>query len=166
MGASGWYYFAPYQENIQNALIQVRQQVFASGDYYHPLSWYRMYVNSPEFTYLSSSDQVEARQQLHVLEIRGLPRTIEALVDENAESGTHSILDIDHISDETEFNAAAPLPPEILIELFGTIQPSRSMVETQLDELQGIRFRWCGTYIVIYDNGQPSEICFVGYSGD
>ena len=41
MGASNWIYYVPYQENIEQALQCLRQQVFASGDYYH--SW-RLHV--------------------------------------------------------------------------------------------------------------------------
>ncbi len=34
MGASGWSYFAPYQEDINAALQQFRRQVFESGKYF------------------------------------------------------------------------------------------------------------------------------------
>jgi hypothetical protein len=34
MGASGWQYFVPYEEDINNALNKLKQEVFESGKYY------------------------------------------------------------------------------------------------------------------------------------
>lgn len=166
MGSSGWYYFTPYQENLKTALSQLRDQVFAAGDYYHPLTFYKQYVKSEHFDQLSTEEQTANLTHLQTLETQGLPPTIDALLERNAEGGTHSILDINYISEETAFHAAAPLPDQVLLELFDTTQPNHSMVEAKLDILQGIRFRWCGSYVIIYENNQPHEICFVGNSGD
>jgi hypothetical protein len=36
MGASGWRYLVPYQEDLAAALDALRRQVFADGDYISP----------------------------------------------------------------------------------------------------------------------------------
>jgi hypothetical protein len=166
MGSSGWYYFAPYQNDLEAVLCKLQAKVFADGDYYHPLLFLRAFVQSRAFQNLSTDEQAETLVELQELEVQGLPQTVRALLEENAEEGTHSILDIAHIAEMTQFETAAPLTQEELLRLFGTTQPTRSVVEQHLEELQGLRPRWCGTYIIIYHAEQPSEVCFVGHSGD
>ncbi len=36
MGASRWSYFVPYQEDIGEALIVLRHEVFEAGDFWSP----------------------------------------------------------------------------------------------------------------------------------
>jgi hypothetical protein len=93
------------------------------------------------------------------------PATIAEAVDNADADGTGSILDIEHIGDEPDFGVVAPLPPEVLIELFGTEQPTRQMIESRMDFYEDIE-RGQGVYIVAYKDGQPSEIFFGGYSYD
>ena len=40
MGASGWHYFAPFQPDIKAALDQLRDEVFATGEYFKPALFY------------------------------------------------------------------------------------------------------------------------------
>ncbi|MCZ7542728.1 MAG: hypothetical protein M5R40_03950 [Anaerolineae bacterium] len=40
------------------------------------------------------------------------------------------------------------------------------MVEDKADDLIELRERWQGTYVIVYKDGVPDEICFAGYSGD
>ena len=102
---------------------------------------------------------------------QSLPRTIEELVEQREESGTHSILDIDHISDTLEFGALIALTEEQLTELFQTTQPTRAMVEEwerrtpTLAETQ-LHYRWQGVYFTLYKDGLPDELYFMGDSGD
>jgi hypothetical protein len=85
---------------------------------------------------------------------------------EEAESeGTASILDIERVSDTPDFGAAAPLSDTELREFFGTIQPTREMIEGNLDFYENIE-RGHGVYIIAYKNGKPDEIFFGGYSYD
>jgi len=51
------------------------------------------------------------------------------------------------------------------MELFGTAEPTREMIEENDDFFEDIE-RGQGIYIVAYDEGRPSEICFAGYSFD
>ncbi len=97
------------------------------------------------------------------------PKTIEKLLELQAENGTHSILDITSISPEPKFGAISPFPHANLVECFGSETPSRAEIEKvhdagSLEEF--ISERWQGIYIVAYRNGSPSEIFFAGCSGD
>lgn len=92
--------------------------------------------------------------------------TIEELLGDAADDGTHSILDITQIASRREYGAATPLSKRKLKSTFGTETPTRADLdvgdwsfEEELDRLQAV-------YFVVYDNGQPSEYCFVGCSGD
>jgi hypothetical protein len=52
-----------------------------------------------------------------------------------------------------------------LQDLYGTTQPTRAMVEENLDFLEDVE-RGQGVFILLYDQGQPTEIFFAGYSFD
>ena len=91
--------------------------------------------------------------------------TKEELIEYNAEEGTHSILDIDHISTTPEFGSASPLTEGELHILFGTAKPTRTMIES-VNTYHRLRERWQGIYIIVYKDDQPNEIFFTGFSGD
>jgi hypothetical protein len=93
---------------------------------------------------------------------------IDELIELSAEAGTHSILDIAHVAAEPDFGVSAPLNNDELIQLFGTLKPTKSLIDknNQKGELINLRERWQGTYIIVYENNQPSEILFTGSSGD
>jgi len=97
------------------------------------------------------------------------PKTIDELLDVQAESGTHSILDIVGISREPKFGHVRPFPREKLVEFFGSETPSRAAIEEahDSDSLEDfVSERWEGVYIIAYRDGSPSEIFFGGCSGD
>jgi hypothetical protein len=79
--------------------------------------------------------------------------------------GTRSILDLDHISDEPDFSAVTPVPPDELERLFGTDQPTHEMIEDNGELFENIE-RGQGIYVIAHKNGQPNEIFFAGYSFD
>jgi hypothetical protein len=88
----------------------------------------------------------------------------EAFEDADAD-GTRSILDMMQVSATPDYNAVAPLPEEDLINLFGTDKPTHEMIE-ESDELYEMLERGQGRYVIVYRDGQPSEIFFAGYSFD
>lgn len=163
MGASGWHYYVPYESDFGAALARLQQQVFASGDYYH---------------------RGKGRK----------PRSIKELLHRNAEEGTHSILDITRVGarptkpgaedftprpdlDEaarsrwvedliSRIGSVRELHPDDLVELFGTTMPTRKQVEDRQDEIMEMRTRGSGTIVVIYEGKQPTELLFIGFSGD
>lgn len=89
-----------------------------------------------------------------------------------------SINPLDDIAHEPQFEMVCSLTDSELHQLFSTIEPTRSMVESVLLNEQEIedwepweKF-WDGIdhgegrYIIVYENGQPTEIFFAGYSFD
>jgi hypothetical protein len=143
MGASGWSYWVPYEADLQSALEKLRARVFAEGSYFK--GWGEYEVKSPA--------------------------SIEDLFDQMGElgtitEGTHSILDMDSVGVESEHGVLCPLTDEELVAKFGTTKPSRAQIEAEESALQSWRYRWEGTYVVAYDGESPTEILFVGFSGD
>ena len=181
MGASGWSYYTPYQQDIAQALQELRQRVFEAGDYQQ----YWLYNEVPEEVF-EELDELEPQawrqpgQQLveafaHVLERKHLsadlppaPQTIDEALQRNGPDGTHSILDIDHIASRPEEGAASPLPRETLLKLFGTERPTRAIIEEgrAANSVYGVLPTWQAMYVMVYQDDSPSEIFFSGSSGD
>jgi len=97
--------------------------------------------------------------------------SIEELLEKQGESGTHSILDIQHISEAPEFRAVSPMPLKELKRIFGTDKPTRKMVEARLGDYDLVEHplvseRWQGIYFAIYCDDEPDGIFFMGTSGD
>ncbi len=84
--------------------------------------------------------------------------------------GTASILDIFAVGEEREFCTVAPLSNEELLRYFGTVQPTREMVQRGEHAIGAGLYddidRGQGVYIICYRDGVPSEIFFGGYSFD
>jgi hypothetical protein len=93
------------------------------------------------------------------------PSTMEEAIENMDAGGTASILDIFTVADEPEFCAVSPLPRDELIRLFGTDQPTRQMIENNMEFYENIE-RGQGVYIIAYKDGKASEIFFGGYSFD
>jgi hypothetical protein len=149
MGAEPYWYFEKYNGNVDATLQVLRQREFKAGRY-HPVIMF-----PSELFPIGPHSPAPGAQHA----------SIEDAMEDAAEEGTRSILDLDHVSDEPEFCAVAPLPNEMLDELYGTTQPSRAMVEPNMDFLEDIE-RGQGVYIILYNDGKPEEICFAGYSFD
>jgi hypothetical protein len=163
MGASGWDYFVPYQQSIESALDELREQVFRSGKFFlRP----QMEINPDNFENAPEEirDQLPARIERE--KSFSQPTTLKALIDWNGEEGTHSIIDIERITPIPAFGSASPFSTNQLIEMFGTDKPERSMIEQRKSEITGMRKRWEASYIIVYKNGKPNEIFFSGFSGD
>ncbi len=97
------------------------------------------------------------------------PDSIEQLLERNAESGTHSILDVTAARSRPAFGVAASLSPAELIQYFGTDRPTHDLLENSaaaLQQIQARRGRGTGTYVVVYAGDQPAELLFFGLSGD
>ncbi len=148
MGASGWSYWTGYTEDIEEFFEELRHEVFAAGDYAEP--W-------------------DAPDDYH-------PASIEKLVENCGESGTHSILDIEEIRSkpvphdaewDDEFLKLFPLSPHQLREQFDTIRPTREEIEDKEAELSNMEIgNWSGRWIVAYENKEPVEVYIFGHSGD
>src|SRR5262245_11699285 len=111
MGGHPYFYFVKHQPNIDAALRELRQREFQAGRY-NPA------VPFPEFPVGPESPAPGAQHD-----------SIEDAVADSDADGTRSILDINHISEEPDYCAAAPLPEEELLRLFDTEKPTREMIE-------------------------------------
>jgi hypothetical protein len=198
MGATGWSYFVPYEADISAALQRLREDVFTRGDYVYGhgvTDDQRKAILEkvrPEMDPWMQKVQEEAaklEEPFRTLYLQGAerikgeimgagsaprkpkrkPKTIEKLLEIQAESGTHSILDVVGISPQPKLGAISPFPRSKLVGFFGSETPSHAQIEGVHDSGSLEEFvseRWQGIYVVAYLDGSPSEIFFAGCSGD
>lgn len=168
MGANPYCYFAPYQEDIAQALSALQRTEFEAGRYNPALGA----ASPPTYTFLQSfpptaSFPSPGAQHRSIKEARIAGR----------ESGTGSILDILGLSPTPEFLHASPSTHGTLVNLFGHSTPSHADVERSLlgasgDQLLKAAQFWEDIqrgevrYFLVYEQGTPSEIFFAGYSVD
>jgi hypothetical protein len=169
MGANPYFYFTPYQENIQRALDQLREQEFRAGHYDPVLCTAAPYLYMFEMQFPPDEEWPSPGAQ-HA--------TIEEAVEAGMESGTNSILDLFQITRESEFFSACPVPDADLLKLFGTTKPTRAQVEGVLARSwlrctrEAMQLFWDrierghGCYIVVHADTKPSELFFAGMSVD
>lgn len=95
------------------------------------------------------------------------PGTIEEALEQSAEAGTHSILDIHCLSLTPQLGAATPLSEPQLQTLFGNTQPNKAMIQSaeQDGTLSDLCDRWQAVYLTVYEEGKPVEYAFAGVSG-
>jgi hypothetical protein len=191
MGASGWSYFVPYEADISVALQRLRQDVFDRGDYLtaddilNSMDWEAAakknaeWAKNPELSpdvresYLKAASDYRKLHWGRVLEQKAAPapkpRSIEELLEQEGENGTHSILDITCISARPKFAAISPFPQSKLVYYFNSDKPTHSVIEDRHEWGSLEKFtskRWQGIYIVAYRDEKPNEIFFAGCSGD
>ena len=142
MGAEPWIYFVPFESDLNAALQRLRGEEFKAGRYFPVKGGF-----------------------LKEFGVTRPPSTIEEAIELAAETGTQSILDIEGVGEEPDYGTVCPLPAESLLAFYGTDKPTRAMVEDNQDFLEDVD-RGQGVYIIIYQDGRPSEICFAGYSFD
>ena len=153
MGASGWSYFAPYQADVEKALQQLREKVFQENKYYIGDIYYD---KDRQPRYLENGLPYEK------------PATIDELLERSSEEGTHSILDIEHVSATPAFGTASPLSEREILDLFGIEKPDHDTILQKKGSpgLYELLEPWEAAYVLVYKNGQPDEIFFFGVSGD
>jgi|HubBroStandDraft_1064217.scaffolds.fasta_scaffold06537_3 hypothetical protein len=150
MGASGWKYVVPYQEDLAAALDALQRQVFADGDYLSPAE-----KGYPE------------------------PASVEDLLSERYEYfietyGTHSILDMIEVvpagDTRQEPGTIRPLMPAEAQKLFDTTEPGHSDYVRLADSFLPYKYvtagRGTGRVVTLWEDGVPTELFFWGYSGD
>jgi hypothetical protein len=180
VGASGWHVRVPYQDDICTALQRARQDAYDRGEFYR---------QEPNELARSMSEQEYvawgvAQSEGLVPEVEGWEPTWDeyrdewraaqvnvtgpdSLLDAQPFSGTHSIIDMTQIAEEPDYNVVAAVPADELLRLFGTARPSAAEIEAAIlqGSLRGFA-RWHGMFLIAFTDDQPSEIFFVGYSGD
>ncbi len=171
MGGHVYWYFTPYQPDLNSALQNLRQQEFEAGRY-NPMNPFPFDPDFNEEIKAEDPDLYPGNDQC---------ASIEEAIEASEESGTHSILDIFHVSDSPAPCATSPISTELLLKLFKTDKPSRQLVEAAFlsreplahweeegfDKYRDIFIeRGECRHIVCYSDNQPSEIFFTGYSFD
>jgi len=146
MGGHAYWYYVPYQPNIQTALDALREREFRAGRY-NPVMPFIDFPLEPD---------APAPGNQH--------RTIADALEDSAEDGTRSILDLERVGMKPDFCTVVAVPASELEGLYGTANPTREMVEDMefFEEVD----RGHGVYVVLYENDQPSEILFAGVSFD
>jgi hypothetical protein len=146
MGGHPWWYVVPYERDVLKSLEALRQREFKAGRYNPAEDFPQFPVNLDHAPGCKHSSIDEAR-------------------DDADADGTRSILDVSRISVEPDYDAVAPLDDDELMEFFGTTKPGIDHVEDN-DEIFDEIERGQGIYVVIYENDEPSQIFFAGYSYD
>src|SRR5689334_10690583 len=120
MGGHAYWYYEKYNGDVDAALQTLREREFNAGRY-NPV------ISFPEFPPDTNSPAPGAQHA-----------SIEEAFMEASEDGTRSILDLDHVSDIPDFCAVAPLSEDVLQALYGTTEPTREMVEQNMDFLEDV----------------------------
>jgi hypothetical protein len=142
MGAVAYWYVVKYRPNVGAVLQELREREFRAGRY------------NPAMPFPDTRSPGPGARH----------RTIQEALRASGADGTRSILDIDCISETPECGAAAPLSDELLMELYGTTQPTQEDLD-QGDVFEHIDRGQC-VFIFVYRDDQPDEIAFAGYSYD
>lgn len=148
MGGHPWFYFVEYEPEIDAALQKLRRREFEAGRY-NPA------VDFPEFPLTADSPAPGAQHD-----------SIDEAIEDADADGTRSILDMERVAEEADFNAVAPMARETLLELFGTERPTREMIDESDELFELMDERGQGVYVIVYEGERPSEIFFAGYSFD
>lgn len=108
-------------------------------------------------------------EQGHFFGVENHPISIEAAIEASGDTGTRSILDINHISEEPEFFAASPLDADELRQYFHTGMAHLNIekkIDSCIDFWDSLE-RGQARYIILHDkNNNPAKILFAGYSFD
>lgn len=149
MGGHCYYYFVPFQADVDSALQTLRKQEFEAGRYNPAVPF--PFDDWPFQTFGAAEGAKHAS-------IR------EALEDSDAD-GTRSILDMERVGPRADFGVVVPLSIDKLKDLYGTEKPTHQMVKENMDFFEEIE-RGQGIYIVVYKNDRPLELFFAGMSYD
>ncbi len=171
MCAAPYWYYVKYKTDIPTTLHQLRRREFKAGRYYPVMQ----FINFP------ITDNSPAPGMQH--------SSIEEAMEAAEAEGTRSILDLSEVSTIPYSEALSkdqygldlfcttfPLAESELIDLFGTEKPSHEIVESVIvlgeqnqqtsDEFWENIDRGTGKHILIYENDEPIEVFFIGYSFD
>lgn len=173
----------PYQQDVAAALALARQDAYDRGDYYRATPDTRARTMSePEYV---AWELAELRRMLAEAFGEDAPEPDDtmardgwraaqvavtgpdSLLDAQIYSGAHSVIDMTGVSSSPEPGMVAPVPDDVLAEVFGTGRPAADAVAGaiaagNLDDFG----RWHGAYVVAYDGERPESIVFFGHSGD
>ena len=172
MGGHPYWYYTDYQSDVPTTLRALRWQEFSAGRY-NP---------AVPFILFPITDDTTAPGPQH--------SSIEEALEDSDASGTRSILDISTVSPvsyEEALEASGqggvnlycttfPVTADELNRLFNTDKPTHQMIESVIVLAQEIEdvveefwdsiARGMGRHILVYEDDEPAEVFFIGYSFD
>jgi hypothetical protein len=146
MGGHPWFYFVPYEKDIAKCLQMLRECEFEAGRY-NPSERFPRFPVDLGHTPGSKHASIDAARSAA------------------SASGTRSILDMVRLSARPDFGAVTPFDDDELMDLFGTVKPTSADIEEN-DELFDQIERGQGIYVIAYEQDEPSQVYFAGYSYD
>jgi hypothetical protein len=164
MGASAWRYIVAYQPDIQAALDALRQEEFVAWKQAHPRQRYK---SIDALLRAVGADGTSSILDVSRISTTPLPTT----------KHNFSHYNFHDPQDMARFMAAMneyigkvfPLASEDYLAFFGTIQPTRRDIEQAASALHALYQRierGSGIYLILYQGDQPTELYFMGISGD
>ena len=164
MGASSWHYVVDYQEDVGAAFEALRLRVFEQGEFLDPTQTLEQIL--PRIGEIAPKEvAAQYRAKLEHWKANP-PQTIDALLERAAESGTHSILDVERIATKSGFGNVRPLRADRIAELTGSAQPTLAQIEQAAYTILEDVDRGEGVVLTAFDAGRPSSLVFLGISGD
>jgi hypothetical protein len=156
MGGEPWKIGAAFGADVARVLDETRRRIFREGRY--------TAVDGHQFATLDELDTFFTRGPTFLDEPDGEGWSE---VDMSGATGTQSILDIRDVGSRRAWGVAAPLDDGELREVFGTATPTRADLtdDRESDLYERLQRGECA-YVVVYDEGGPSQIVFFGYSCD
>ena len=186
MGAEFFGYYVPYEADIEGALQKLRQREFTAGRYFGAYAKEeRENINyescdpvrdfNPKYYWPPIEVGIIDDSNIHEL-LTSTPAhcSMEEAINELLEWGacTKSALNLRTVSYNERSGVAYMIKPEELIEHMGTGKPNREQFEEGFWEYAEYvannvtDIRYTGCCVVIYNDGQPSELFFGGWSLD
>ncbi|MFN0096272.1 MAG: hypothetical protein ACKVVT_16040 [Dehalococcoidia bacterium] len=187
MGATAWHYFTRYERDPATALAQLRQEVFARGEFrtgnaleaahaqrfVHALKsgsdkslesqerellgTFRASVDSAPWYLRSFVRRALVKDILSGAVDTGSAANMDGAVRLAGASGTHSILDIANLGARRGTRVASPVSDHALEHYFGTVRPCRSDVDERAAEICADLDRWEAVYFAVWGEGEDGE---------
>ena len=171
MGGHPYWYYANYQTDVETTLQTLRRQEFEAGRY-NPVVWLLSFpitddTPAPGAQHSSIEEAMEAADASGTRSILDMFRASDISHDEALEASEEDGLDL--------YCTTFPVASDELLQLFGTEQPTHQMIESVIlsqdnegaaDEFWESIDRGMGRHIVVYENNEPAEVFFIGYSFD
>lgn len=152
MGSHPWKTVTEWSPDVSAALERGQQEVFSRGEF--------------GTAYWLAAMSKRMGRPPPSLPPMPVPNTIDEAREFAAEEGTGSILDVYRLAPEPAMAATGPFSAEVLREVVGADQPTLEQVEPALHGLYERLDRGESGYVVCYQDGEPSQILFIGMSFD
>ena len=136
MGTEPWYVIEKWEQDLTPVLARAQSRALSTGEY------------GPSY---SRGEPTNAT----IDEVREFYEQVDTI--------SESVLDVRAIADEPGVCEAGPFSDEVLEEMLGSTTPSRETAIAQLSELWSCLASGQAAYVVLYRDGEPDEVLFVGH---